>query len=217
MGNITSSMPTPEPPSPSGMNNKVAEPAAPADGGGDRGFWDFNDSVRGRRCRSCTVCYCRSPPVLKRDPAATRLPSPERPPEKVLAASSRPEKKLNLGPSRETAPISSTKRAPPWAGAQNAADSAHTRALLGTHLCARSDGEPKMWRGAAQRGRAGQAFALGERDVTDGTTANPLATGCRGPQRMTRSPRRSFSQGAARESGSGPSANASPRFKEPAA
>ncbi len=106
---------------------------------------------------------------------------------------------------------------PPWAGAQNAADSAHTRALLGTHLCARSDGEPKMWRGAAQRGRAGQAFALGERDVTDGTTANPLATGCRGPQRMTRLPRRSFSQGAARESGSGPSANASPRFKEPAA
>ncbi len=35
-------MPTREPLSPDGTSNKVAEPAAPADGGRDPGFWDFN-------------------------------------------------------------------------------------------------------------------------------------------------------------------------------
>ena len=47
---------------------------------------------------------------------------------------------------------------------------------------ARSPVGPKMWRGEARRGRAGQAFELGEPGVVDGTTANSLAAGCRGPR-----------------------------------
>jgi hypothetical protein len=39
-----------------------------------------------------------------------------------------------------------------------------------------------MWRGEALRGRAGQAFQLGEPGVADGTTANSLAADCRGPR-----------------------------------
>ena len=39
-----------------------------------------------------------------------------------------------------------------------------------------------MWRDGAWRGRAGQAFELGEPGVVDGTTANSLAAGCRGPR-----------------------------------
>ena len=39
-----------------------------------------------------------------------------------------------------------------------------------------------MWRDAVGRGRAGQAFKLGEPGVVDGTTANSLAADCRGPQ-----------------------------------
>ena len=39
-----------------------------------------------------------------------------------------------------------------------------------------------MWRGQAWRGRAGQAFELGEPGVADGTTANSLAASCRGPR-----------------------------------
>lgn len=38
-----------------------------------------------------------------------------------------------------------------------------------------------MWRGAAWRGRAGQAFAIDEPDVAEGTTADSLGTDCRGP------------------------------------
>ena len=39
-----------------------------------------------------------------------------------------------------------------------------------------------MWRDKAWRGRAGQAFKLGEPCVVDGTTANSLATSYRGPR-----------------------------------
>ena len=39
-----------------------------------------------------------------------------------------------------------------------------------------------MWRDEARRGRAGQAFKLGEPGVVDGTTANSLAASYRGPR-----------------------------------
>ena len=39
-----------------------------------------------------------------------------------------------------------------------------------------------MWRDGARRGRAGQAFELGEPGVVEGTTANSVAAGCRGPR-----------------------------------
>ena len=39
-----------------------------------------------------------------------------------------------------------------------------------------------MWRDEAWRGRAGQAFELGEPGVVDGTTANSLAASYRGPR-----------------------------------
>ena len=55
-------------------------------------------------------------------------------------------------------------------------------ALLGTLRNARSQVELEMWRGQAWRGRAGQAFELGEPGVVDGTTANSLAASYRGPR-----------------------------------
>ena len=39
-----------------------------------------------------------------------------------------------------------------------------------------------MWRDGARRGRAGQAFKLGEQGVVGGTTANSVTAGCRGPR-----------------------------------
>jgi hypothetical protein len=39
-----------------------------------------------------------------------------------------------------------------------------------------------MWRDEAGRGRAGQAFKLGEPGVVDGTTANSIAASHRGPR-----------------------------------
>src|ERR1022692_2976638 len=39
-----------------------------------------------------------------------------------------------------------------------------------------------MWRGQARRGRAGQAFELGEPSVLDGTPANSLAARYHEPQ-----------------------------------
>ena len=74
-----------------------------------------------------------------------------------------------------------------------------------------------MCRGEARRGRAGQAFELGEPGVADGTTANSLAADCRGPRQddqavktkpLTRSRLRILDQGL------GPT---SPLFKEPTA
>ena len=74
-----------------------------------------------------------------------------------------------------------------------------------------------MCRGEASRGRAGQAFQLGEPGVADGTTANSLAAGCRGPRQddqtvktkpLTRNCLRILVQSL------GPT---SPLFKEPAA
>jgi hypothetical protein len=53
---------------------------------------------------------------------------------------------------------------------------------LGTLSSARSKVQRKMWRGAAWRGRAGQAFELGEPGVGDGATTNSLAADRRGPR-----------------------------------
>ena len=68
------------------------------------------------------------------------------------------------------------------AGRQVALRSARTPAQLGTLLSARSDVGGKMWRDEAGRGRAGQAFELGEPGVVDGTTAYSLAASYRGPR-----------------------------------
>jgi hypothetical protein len=59
---------------------------------------------------------------------------------------------------------------------------AHTPAQLGTLLSARSEVDHGIWRDEARRGRAGQAFKLGEPGVVDGTTANSLAASYRGPR-----------------------------------
>jgi hypothetical protein len=74
-----------------------------------------------------------------------------------------------------------------------------------------------MWRDEAWRGRAGQAFKLGEQGVVDGTTANSLATSYRGPRQdgqvaktkfLARNRLRILDQGLG---------HASPRTSEPAA
>jgi hypothetical protein len=52
---------------------------------------------------------------------------------------------------------------------------AHTPAQLGTLLSARREVDHGMWRDEAWRGRAAQAFKLGEPGVVDGTTANSVA------------------------------------------
>jgi hypothetical protein len=58
---------------------------------------------------------------------------------------------------------------------------AHAATPLGTRSNAWSEFGSKLWRGAAWRGRAGQAFVLGEPGVVDGTTADSLAADRRGP------------------------------------
>ena len=54
-----------------------------------------------------------------------------------------------------------------------------------------------MWRGEVWRGRAGQAFQLGEPGVVDGATANSSPQTAAGHHRVTRPSRRSSSLGAA--------------------
>ena len=94
---------------------------------------------------------------------------------------------------------------------------AHTSTILGTRSKARRSVGLTMCRGEARRGRAGQAFELGEPGVADGTTANSLAADCRGPRQddqavktkpLTRSCSRILDQSL------GPT---SPLFKEPTA
>ena len=75
-----------------------------------------------------------------------------------------------------------------------------------------------MWRDGAWRGRAGQAFELGEPGVVDGTTANSLAADRRGPRQDDQAVKtKLLTRELLADSGSGPGANASPLFKEPAA
>ncbi len=63
--------------------------------------------------------------------------------------------------------VSIRKRAAPSLGGYGAMSSVRTPTSLGTHGTARSGSEPKMWRTAAWRGRAGQAFVLREGMVSD--------------------------------------------------
>ena len=55
-------------------------------------------------------------------------------------------------------------------------------ALFGTLLEARNEIGHRMWHDEAWRGRAGQAFKLGEPGVVKGTTADSLAASDRGPR-----------------------------------
>ena len=95
--------------------------------------------------------------------------------------------------------------------------SARVAAPLGTLLIARSELGPKMWRDEARRGRAGQAFKLGEPGVVDGTTANSLAASYRGPRQDGQVGRRIRRGRTLANPGPGPEANASPLTNEPAA
>jgi hypothetical protein len=65
---------------------------------------------------------------------------------------------------------------------EGALRTARTQAQLGTLLNARSEVGGKIWHDEAWRGRAGQAFELGEPGVVDGTTAYSLAASDRGPR-----------------------------------
>jgi len=78
--------------------------------------------------------------------------------------------------------VSIRKTATPSLGGYGAMSSVRTPTSLDTHRTARSGSEPKMWRTAAWRGRAGQAFVLREPGVADGTTADSLVVDPHAPQ-----------------------------------
>jgi hypothetical protein len=59
---------------------------------------------------------------------------------------------------------------------------AHTSTILGTRSKTRRYLGLTMCRGEAWRGRVVQALEFGEPGVADGTTADSLAAGCRGPR-----------------------------------
>ena len=73
-------------------------------------------------------------------------------------------------------------RSASWRAGMARSTGARTPALLGTLLSARSEVGPGCGVAEAWRGRAGQAFELGEPGVVDGTTANSLAADRRGPR-----------------------------------
>jgi hypothetical protein len=75
---------------------------------------------------------------------------------------------------------------------------AHAPAPLGTLRRARSQIEPGIWRGKAWYGRAGQAFELVEAGVVTGPPPIPRRGPPRATNRVTRPPRRSPPQEAAR-------------------
>jgi hypothetical protein len=75
-----------------------------------------------------------------------------------------------------------------------------------------------MWRDRTWRGRAGQAFEVDGPGVADGATANSLAADRRGPLQDDQAVKDEAPQWELLpDSGSGPGANASLLFKEPAA
>jgi hypothetical protein len=78
--------------------------------------------------------------------------------------------------------VSINKAAARLVGGQGMACPARTSAQLGTRRSARSEIGGEMWRDEAWRGRAGQAFKLGELGVVNGTTANSLFASYRGPR-----------------------------------
>jgi hypothetical protein len=70
----------------------------------------------------------------------------------------------------------------------------------------------------ASRGRAGQAFKLGEPGVVNGTTANSLAASYRGPRQDDQVAKtKSLARNCFADPGPEPAANASPLTNEPAA
>ena len=75
-----------------------------------------------------------------------------------------------------------------------------------------------MGRGQAGRGRAGQAFALGEPGVADGTTANSLVVDRHAPQPDGQTGKsKLLARSCLRIPVQSLRANASPRIKEPTA
>jgi hypothetical protein len=75
-----------------------------------------------------------------------------------------------------------------------------------------------MWRAQAWRGRAGQAFKLGEPGVMDRTTANSLAASYLGPRQDGQVVKSKFlARNCLRLLDQGLPANASPLTNEPAA
>ena len=76
--------------------------------------------------------------------------------------------------------------------------SARTLASLGTLRKARSQIVPGIWSGKAGNGRNGEAFVLVEFGVMDRATANSSPRTPRATNRMTRPPKRSPPQEAAR-------------------
>ena len=103
-------------------------------------------------------------------------------------------------------------------GGQGAMSSARTRASLGTLSSARSGTGPKMWRAAAWRGRADQAFVLREPGVADGTIADSLAADQHAPQQDGQAGKaKLLARSCLRILVQSLRANASPRIKEPTA
>ena len=107
-----------------------------------------------------------------------------------------------------SAPVSIRRAAPVETGNARAVKPAHTSTILGTRSKARRSVGSTMCRGEARRGRAGQAFELGEPGVADGTTANSLAADCRGPRQDDQTVKtKPLARGLLADSGPGPGAN----------
>ncbi len=96
--------------------------------------------------------------------------------------------------------------------------SLRTPTWFGTHGTARSGAEPKMWRTAAWRGRAGKAFVLRESGVADGTTADSLVVDRHAPQQDGQAGKsKLLARSCLRILVQSLRANASPLIKEPTA
>jgi len=87
-----------------------------------------------------------------------------------------------MGPSKNSDPVLSRKAAPHEASRYMQGDGRAEQAPLGTLRRTRSQVELSMWRGEPWRGRADQAFELGESGVVAGATANSLAADRHGPR-----------------------------------
>ncbi len=122
-----------------------------------------------------------------------------------------------MGPIIEMASVSINKTAARCVAALGMPWSARAPTSLGTLRKTRSHIEPGIWRGQAWHGRAGQAFELVESGVGTGPPPIPRRGPPRATNRMTRPPRRSPPQEAARGFWIRAWSHASLLFKEPAA
>jgi hypothetical protein len=104
---------------------------------------------------------------------------------------------LKVGPICEFGPVLISEIEPFASARWRVRGQAHTPTDLGTRRTARSVVRLQLWRVRAWRGRAGQAFELGESGVANGSTANPSPQTAAGRYRMTRSSRRSPPRGTA--------------------